>query len=187
MRLVFAGTPQAAVPSLTALLDSKHTVAAVVTRGGPGATALLQLVESWGGRVVRYTPEEHDRTTAATQALTHAAVLSFGLALAQLGTEADQLAGPAPPPYLAMLALLARITGGSPAVYWDIQQANPYAALARQALAEGLGTLADAVENGEAGMAAVFDDLRALLGSGFEEHWRRARQLLMTTHLQAEV
>src|SRR4029077_1931612 len=32
MRLVFAGTPQAAVPSLAALLDSKHTVAAVVTR-----------------------------------------------------------------------------------------------------------------------------------------------------------
>ncbi len=32
MRLVFAGTPQAAVPSLTALLGSRHTVAAVVTR-----------------------------------------------------------------------------------------------------------------------------------------------------------
>jgi methionyl-tRNA formyltransferase len=32
MRLVFAGTPQTAVPSLTALIDSKHTVAAVVTR-----------------------------------------------------------------------------------------------------------------------------------------------------------
>lgn len=32
MRLVFAGTPHAAVPSLSALLDSKHTVAAVVTR-----------------------------------------------------------------------------------------------------------------------------------------------------------
>jgi methionyl-tRNA formyltransferase len=32
MRLVFAGTPQTAVPSLCALLDSKHTVAAVVTR-----------------------------------------------------------------------------------------------------------------------------------------------------------
>ncbi len=32
MRLVFAGTPLAAVPSLTALLDSKHTVAAVLTR-----------------------------------------------------------------------------------------------------------------------------------------------------------
>jgi methionyl-tRNA formyltransferase len=32
MRLVFAGTPQTAVPSLTALLNSRHTVAAVVTR-----------------------------------------------------------------------------------------------------------------------------------------------------------
>jgi methionyl-tRNA formyltransferase len=32
MRLVFAGTPSAAVPSLDALLASRHTVAAVVTR-----------------------------------------------------------------------------------------------------------------------------------------------------------
>jgi methionyl-tRNA formyltransferase len=32
MRLVFAGTPAAAVPSLAALLDSAHEVAAVVTR-----------------------------------------------------------------------------------------------------------------------------------------------------------
>lgn len=32
MRVVFAGTPQAAVPSLTALLDSPHEVVAVVTR-----------------------------------------------------------------------------------------------------------------------------------------------------------
>src|SRR5215470_6238949 len=32
MRLVFAGTPEAAVPSLDALLASAHTVAAVVTR-----------------------------------------------------------------------------------------------------------------------------------------------------------
>lgn len=32
MRVVFAGTPEAAVPSLTALLDSAHEVVAVVTR-----------------------------------------------------------------------------------------------------------------------------------------------------------
>ena len=32
MRLVFAGTPQTAVPALDALLASKHEVAAVVTR-----------------------------------------------------------------------------------------------------------------------------------------------------------
>src|SRR5262245_30960717 len=32
MRLVFAGTPETAVPALEALLASRHTVAAVVTR-----------------------------------------------------------------------------------------------------------------------------------------------------------
>src|SRR5690606_39022521 len=32
MKLVFAGTPEVAVPSLTALLESEHEVAAVVTR-----------------------------------------------------------------------------------------------------------------------------------------------------------
>ncbi|MFC7330295.1 methionyl-tRNA formyltransferase [Marinactinospora rubrisoli] len=37
MKLVFAGTPEAAVPSLRALLESRHDVAAVVTRPDAGA------------------------------------------------------------------------------------------------------------------------------------------------------
>ncbi|RCV62603.1 methionyl-tRNA formyltransferase, partial [Marinitenerispora sediminis] len=37
MKLVFAGTPEAAVPSLRALLESRHEVAAVVTRPDAGA------------------------------------------------------------------------------------------------------------------------------------------------------
>ena len=45
MKLVFAGTPGVAVPSLDALMDSRHEVAAVVTR--PDAT---------GGRGRRLTP-----------------------------------------------------------------------------------------------------------------------------------
>jgi len=46
MRLVFAGTPQAAVPSLTALLDSKHTVAAVLTRPDAPAGRGQKLIAS---------------------------------------------------------------------------------------------------------------------------------------------
>ena len=61
MRLVFAGTPQAAVPSLTALLDSKHTVAAVLTRpdapAGRGrklvASPIAQLASEAGLEVLR--------------------------------------------------------------------------------------------------------------------------------------
>ncbi|OPG12959.1 prephenate dehydrogenase/arogenate dehydrogenase family protein [Microbispora sp. GKU 823] len=117
-------------------------VAAVVVHDGPRTRALLRLVESWGGRAVRLGAHEHDRLAAATQALTHAAVLSFGLALARLGVGVAELAAVAPPPHATMLALLARIASGTPEVYWDVQWANPQAAAARQALAEGVRTLA---------------------------------------------
>ncbi len=46
MRLVFAGTPAAAVPSLEALLSSRHEVAAVVTRPDAPAGRGLQLASS---------------------------------------------------------------------------------------------------------------------------------------------
>src|ERR671914_1317392 len=46
MRLVFAGTPQTAVPALNALLASRHTVAAVVTRPDAPAGRGRRLVAS---------------------------------------------------------------------------------------------------------------------------------------------
>ena len=46
MRVVFAGTPAAAVASLTALLDSRHEVAAVVTRPDAPAGRGLRTVAS---------------------------------------------------------------------------------------------------------------------------------------------
>src|SRR5260221_11072637 len=48
MRLVFAGTPAAAVPSLEALLKSGHDVAAVVTRPDAPAGRGLRLAPSPG-------------------------------------------------------------------------------------------------------------------------------------------
>src|SRR6185437_6680716 len=46
MRLVFAGTPAAAVASLTALVESRHEVAAVVTRPDAPAGRGLRTVAS---------------------------------------------------------------------------------------------------------------------------------------------
>ncbi|MEN3535311.1 prephenate dehydrogenase/arogenate dehydrogenase family protein [Microbispora sp. ZYX-F-249] len=146
-------------------------VAAVVVHDGPRTRALLRLVDSWGGRAVRLGAHEHDRLAAATQALTHAAVLSFGFALARLGVGVAELAAVAPPPHATLLALLARIASGTPEVYWDVQSANPQAAAARAALAEGVRTLAalldgpaDGPSDGEAEFAAALGGLRDLLG-----------------------
>ncbi|GAB77673.1 methionyl-tRNA formyltransferase [Austwickia chelonae] len=61
MRLVFAGTPEVAVPSLSALLDSSHEVAAVVTR--PDAPA-------GRGRTLRPSPVKEQALEAGVEVLT---------------------------------------------------------------------------------------------------------------------
>ncbi|GAA0380313.1 prephenate dehydrogenase/arogenate dehydrogenase family protein [Microbispora corallina] len=140
-------------------------VAAVVVHDGPRARTLLDLVGSWGGRVVLVREDEHDRLAAATQALTHAAVLAFGLALDRLGVGVAELAAVAPPPHATLLALLARIASGTPEVYWDVQAANPQAPAAREALAAGVRDLSALVEGeGEERFAAALGSLRELLG-----------------------
>ena len=63
MRLVFAGTPQAAVPALDALLASRHEVAAVVTR--PDAPA-------GRGRKVEASPVAQRAAAAGLKVLTPA-------------------------------------------------------------------------------------------------------------------
>ncbi|NEB90429.1 prephenate dehydrogenase dimerization domain-containing protein, partial [Streptomyces bauhiniae] len=125
----------------------------------------------WGARVVRVDAAEHDRLAAASQALTHAAVLGFGLALAGTGVSAADLRPVAPPPATTLLALLARVASGTPEVYWDVQHANAEAGAVRKALAEAVHRVADTVEHGtEADFAALLGELRAYLGDDLAHH-----------------
>lgn len=118
-----------------------RAVLAVEPRTGPRSRALLELVRERAQLVVVPDAETHDRATAALQVATHAGVLAFGLALAQLDTDLDTVLPAAPPPFLTQLALLARIADGAPATYADIQRANPFAPAARAALADALRQL----------------------------------------------
>ncbi|MFF0813650.1 prephenate dehydrogenase/arogenate dehydrogenase family protein [Rhodococcus sp. NPDC003318] len=154
-----------------------RSVLAVVHRGGPDADAVLDRMRAWGGHVEVTGADRHDRLCAAMQALTHAAVLAFGLALADLGIESDDLAHLAPPPHRTLSALLARITLGTPEVYRDVQTANPYAAQARSALSEALARL-DAVCSGEpARFADLLAAARAPLGDRADDAAARCANL----------
>ncbi|MEN0134838.1 MAG: prephenate dehydrogenase/arogenate dehydrogenase family protein [Rhodococcus sp. (in: high G+C Gram-positive bacteria)] len=144
-------------------------VAAVTYRDGGGVEWFLSTLSGWGSSVVRLDAEHHDRLTAATQALTHAGVLAFGLALAELGVDGAELTAVGTPPHLVSLALLARVGGGVPEVYRDIQAGNPYAGDARRALAAALATLADTVEHGsEDDFAALMSRATSPLGDRHE-------------------
>ncbi|KPC60762.1 prephenate dehydrogenase dimerization domain-containing protein [Streptomyces chattanoogensis] len=154
-----------------------RTVAAVVLREGPGVTAFLALIEEWGGRLLMLGPDEHDRITAVTQALTHAAVLGFGFALCEAPVDIGQLTAAAPPPHATLLSLLARMAGGAPEVYWDIQAANPHAAQARDGLAKALRQLADLVADGqERDMASAFARIRGFLGPELTQYQMRCER-----------
>lgn len=151
---------------------SGRPVAAVVHRTGPSADAFLDRVARWGGRVVLLDAARHDRLAAATQALTHASVLAFGLALAELDLSFGDIDAIAPPPHATMLAVLARITGGEPEVYWDVQAGNPHAAEARSALQRATRTVNEAVDSGsEDRFARLLTEAESALG-GSGDHYR---------------
>jgi 4-amino-4-deoxyprephenate dehydrogenase len=152
-----------------------RAVAAVVIHDGPRVRALLDAVGRRGARVAEVGADEHDRITAVTQALTHAAVLAFGLALDELGVAPGDLTALAPPPHVTLLALLARIASGAPATYWDVQAGNPHAPRARAALAAGLATLGGAGERQD--FAALLERVHSTLGAERDAYARVCEEL----------
>jgi prephenate dehydrogenase len=163
-----------------------RAVAAVVVREGPRARALLDAVGRRGGRIAEVGADEHDRVAAVTQALTHAAVLAFGLALDELGVAVEDLGALAPPPHLTLLALLARIASGDPGTYWDVQAGNPHAGRARAALGAGVATLAGAAEHGTGGdFAAIVERAHHALGVDCDAYSRLCEELFAVARLPA--
>jgi prephenate dehydrogenase len=157
-----------------------RAVAAVVVRDGARAQALLDAIGRRGGRVAEVGADEHDRVTAVTQALTHAAVLAFGLALDELGVAVEDLGSVATPPHLTLLALLARIASGSPETYWDVQAGNPHARRARTALAAGLAALADAADHGTGGdFDSILERARQSLGPAGDAYTQLCEELFL--------
>ena len=147
-------------------------VAAVIVNDGPRTGELLGLLRARGAHVVKLGAREHDELTAVTQALTHGAVLAFGIALEELDVDVAALGELAPPPHLTLLALLARIVSGQPETYRDVQAANPSAQRSRAALASAMRRLADVIDDGG---AADFEALIAQLGARLGpdgEHYR---------------
>ena len=148
--------------------------AAVIHHDSPAVERFHGAVTGWGATVVAMSADEHDRTAAATQALTHAAILAFGLALGDLGIDADTLVDAATPPHTTLLALLGRVATGQAEVYHDIQAGNPQAAAARAALAAALRRLSEAVEHGG---PREFGDVMAAARAPLGDHLDRYRAL----------
>ena len=154
-----------------------RAIAVVVHRDGPGVDRLIDDLARWGARVQVTTADRHDRLCAAVQALTHATILSFGVALADLGVEADEAATLATPPFMTMSAMLARVAGGTPEVYRDVQSSNPCASTARDALARAVSRVSATCDSDTDEFTALLARAGAPLGDRGSEYAGLCAQL----------
>lgn len=153
-------------------------VAVVTVRTGPRLEALLGYLSSGGADVVPVEAAEYHRVVATVQAATHAAVLSFGRALAREGADVDALLRLAPPPFVTLMALLSRIVSGEPTVYRDIQAAGEGPARARQSLADALEDITATVERDDpAHFATLVEEIADWLGPHRSDLARRCADM----------
>jgi 4-amino-4-deoxyprephenate dehydrogenase len=143
-----------------------NSVAFVEISGGPKSEQFAHILRSQGANVQMVTPETHDRLTAAIQVATHAAILSFGVALLELDYDVAKGSTLATPPHLLLLSLLQRLSTANPEVYWDIQHHHPYAASVRESLNRALKVIdTAATEDSPREFNELFERLRQLLSS----------------------
>ena len=114
--------------------NAPGNVAVAVEAGGPVTDRILDRLRERGNDVVETTPEEHDEAMETVQASAHAAVLAFALA------AEDVPDGLSTPISDDLAALAEQVTGGTPRVYADIQDAFDGA----DRVAEAAARLADA-------------------------------------------
>lgn len=127
---------------------------------------LERLLSETGLVTRRMTVEQHDRTMALCQALPHAAVIAFGMALADSGADLATLLAIAPPPMRTLFALVSRILANPVEVYWDVQHENPHAAEQRTRLVNALTRLYQGVhEHDQQLFARQLSDVAYALGS----------------------
>jgi prephenate dehydrogenase len=146
-----------------------QNVAAIPLAPGARTEYWMTLMRSWGTSVVAMSAEEHDRLAALTQVATHAALLTLGDCLARIGYAPEALGRLSTPPFRVLFALLARLLGHDPDVYWRIQTDNEHAPAVRAAFAEAARELEFIGRTRDQNrFLAIFDRARKAMGSAVD-------------------
>ena len=112
------------------------------------AIEFIALLSSWKAELTEMNPEEHDTATSFVQTLPHAALLSFGLAIADASVNFEKLWRISTPIQRTLLAALLRVVGNDQLVHFDIQSQNPFAGAARAGLVAAANKLEAAMQTG---------------------------------------
>lgn len=104
-----------------------QTIIVCPARAGKERLAsLIRVFESQGAVCTIATPEEHDRTVAVVQGLTHFVTLCVAETVRRLGVDLHKTEPFESPVYQIELSLVGRLLSQDPCLYADILQQNPY-------------------------------------------------------------
>jgi len=134
-------------------------------RGEDECRWLVDLMEADGARIVRSTPEEHDKMMIAVQAARHFTTVAMGVFLATEGVDIARSLDFASPVYRLEMDMIGRLFAQDAWLYVDIMMATDERKKAITRLAATYTRLAEAVAAGERdALIAEFDAVKTGLG-----------------------
>ncbi len=142
------------------------TVVSVPVRVGGRYRSFLRFLSSQGARVVEMNEEEHDRTMAFVQALTHFVLLSCAETLGELKLD-ERFSTPL---FSSLLQLVRASLASDPSLCGDIQLLNPHSRRAREKLMGVMRELHEELSSGRA------EGLRRILERRGREWGREIRR-----------
>jgi len=133
----------------TRLLSGRHVL--LMDAGCPAAIdQVTALFADTMAEVTQVPLADHDRLIALVLGLSHAINIAFFTALEKSGVSADQLAGISSTTFKRQLDIARDVAGENPDLYYEIQQLNEHAPMARRALNEAVRSIEASVENDDA-------------------------------------
>jgi len=168
-------------PLFAPSVDWKNQNVLVTPRniGEARARDFIRQLEAWGAVVNYCDAIEHDRLMSVIQVGVHAAVIAYAQYLVNQEVDFKLLDQISTPASTVMWAMVARIIGNDPSVYWEIQANNATAQDARGQLADSVQQLERLIRAGDkSSFDAIFDKLRVLYGDDLEKYQRLAGKFI---------
>lgn len=132
----------------TADLDNQIIVLTPVKKG-PWYERVYNYLESKNMHVIETTAEEHDYMMSIVQVLTHFSFISTAYAMEKLKVNISETEDYESPIYNLMIDLIARIVSQTPYLTYYIQTMNKNGANIRNAFADAVIELKEAINNGD--------------------------------------
>jgi chorismate mutase / prephenate dehydrogenase len=138
-------------PTTTSM--DKQIIVVTPGRGDDACQWFIDQLTTWGGVIVKASPEEHDDIMGVVQTLRHFATFAFGQFLARRRIDLHRTLEFSSPIYRLELGMVGRLFSQDPALYSEIILASPER---RELLKDYMASLNDNLDMIEKGDKAVF-------------------------------